>query len=53
MVIIVLDVVRMEVILIPYLPQPKVQAMSVERKVKSREKDGRRGKNVSGTEWES
>ena len=52
-VIIVLDVVRMGIILIPYLPQPKVQAMSVERKVKSREKDGRRGKNVSGIEWES
>ena len=50
MVIIVLDVVRMGVILIPYLPQPKVQAMSVERKGKSREKNGRREKKVSGTE---
>lgn len=52
MVIIVLDVVRIGVALIPYLPQPKVQAMSVERKGKT-EKDGRREKNASGTEWEN
>lgn len=49
-VIIVLNVVRMGVLLIPYLPQPEVQAMAVERKGKGREENGRRGKNVSGTE---
>lgn len=48
---VVLDI-RMGGMLIPYLPQPKVQVMSVERKEKKKPGRKRVG-DVSGAEWEN